>query len=304
MDCPRCPKLGHSCKRSDKKPRRQATSARALDFTRLIEDHYKSDHVRNYPARAGSKNPYHMTKPPVCDTVKFVTTFEQKLFRDPPRPIMPFQSEMKGAYSKKPLPFEGRLVFPPNPYRVCAMRAFGRDEQPPLVPEQPGMMKNLDIYMTTSRADYIPYSVIQQRGIACKDIVTYYDSVGVPRGGKGYGPKKDTKIEPIVKTKKAVYNRKWKKVQNPLQTIPHRAFKSEYSENYQPSTKSEMEAYSNLSTVATFPSISHISPWQNICPPGMYCTETCHIGTGYPIHAVIETTPPKREYKHTIGCKC
>lgn len=95
---------------------------------------------------------------------------------------MPFQSEMKGAYSKKPLPFEGRLVFPPNPYRVCAMRAFGRDEQPPLVPEQPGMMKNLDIYMTTSRADYIPYSVIQQRGIACKDIVTYYDSVGVPRG--------------------------------------------------------------------------------------------------------------------------
>lgn len=30
------------------------------------------------------------------------------------------------------------------------------------------------------------------------------------------------------------------------------------------------------------------SVWQELEPPGMYCTETCHIGTGWPVNCIID----------------
>lgn len=43
------------------------------------------------------------------------------------------------------------------------------------------------------------------------------------------------------------------------------------------------------STDVHFPfTLTQAGPWQTLCPPGMYSTEYCHIGTGWPVRTVID----------------
>ncbi|CAG2061490.1 unnamed protein product [Timema podura] len=40
--------------------------------------------------------------------------------------------------------------------------------------------------------------------------------------------------------------------------------------------------------VEGFPAIPRASPWENLSSPNMYCTEYCHLGTGWPVRAVVD----------------
>lgn len=40
----------------------------------------------------------------------------------------------------------------------------------------------MDPYMTTNRLTYVPFTIDQQDGISRKDIITFYDASGFPRG--------------------------------------------------------------------------------------------------------------------------
>lgn len=50
-------------------------------------------------------------------------------------------------------------------------------------------------------------------------------------------------------------------------------------------------------------SLPNASLWQNLSPPAMYCTEYCHIGTGWPTSAVIEPKKPKEYERMTTVCE-
>lgn len=49
-------------------------------------------------------------------------------------------------------------------------------------------------------------------------------------------------------------------------------------------------------------SLSEASPWQNLAPPAMYCTEYCHIGTGWSTRSVVEPGLPKKYLAHQPCC--
>lgn len=54
----------------------------------------------------------------------------------------------------------------------------------------------LDPYSTTSELTYIPYTKDAQNGVAKKDIITYYDVLGLPKGPRGFGPRVSTHLLP------------------------------------------------------------------------------------------------------------
>lgn len=64
------------------------------------------------------------------------------------------------------------------------------------------------------------------------------------------------------------------------------------------------DQYPNLQTTDVhFPvSLTQAGPWQNLCPPGMYCTEYCHIGTGWPVRSVINIEKEIKDLKLRKRC--
>lgn len=56
---------------------------------------------------------------------------------------------------------------------------------------------------------------------------------------------------------------------------------------------------------AEFPdSLPQASPWQNLAAPAMYCTEYCHIGTGWPVDATVDIeVHPQTEIVHNEPCQ-
>lgn len=63
---------------------------------------------------------------------------------------------------------------------------------------------------------------------------------------------------------------------------------SEYQGRYRLQTKSDLYPYIQVNDIDFPDSLSRASQWQTNCPPGMYRTEYCHIGSGLPIRSVID----------------
>lgn len=73
---------------------------------------------------------------------------------------------------------------------------------------------------------------------------------------------------------------------------------SEYQSNYYMKTNHDIYPKLFQSGEEFSDSLPQAGLWQNLAPPAMYCTEYCHIGTGWPTSAVIE--PKKQEYYDKI----
>ncbi|KAJ8965905.1 hypothetical protein NQ314_003846 [Rhamnusium bicolor] len=93
---------------------------------------------------------------------------------------------------------------------------------------------------------------------------------------------------------KSVYNKAVFKFQFPLKLlsrcqkhIPHLGLQSEYQGNYKLQISSDLYPYLYTTGVPFDESLSGAGPWQNLCPPGMYCSDQCHIGAGWPVRAVV-----------------
>lgn len=78
--------------------------------------------------------------------------------------------------------------------------------------------------------------------------------------------------------------------------------KSEYRDNYISQTYSNIFPYLFEIGVEFPDSLPGPSKWQTFAPPGMYCTENSHIGTGWPVTAIIDPGLPKELVPHKPCC--
>lgn len=78
--------------------------------------------------------------------------------------------------------------------------------------------------------------------------------------------------------------------------------KSEYQGNYKHQSYSDLYPYLFENGIRFEDSLSDASPWQCLPAPGAYCTEACHIGTGWPIRAVVDPGLPKEYPIHKPCC--
>ncbi|XP_017770114.1 PREDICTED: uncharacterized protein LOC108557912 [Nicrophorus vespilloides] len=278
---------------------RVKTTTKSVQNPVFKDDFYVSDYGKNYLAKKSVKDPLDLQVPTNFWKVHYFRDIQEKLTQDPPRPIATKKSVTQEDYDRKFAKYESRSVFPPNPYKYCELRNYGKDEQPPLRPEENGFMKNCDIYFTTSRASFVPYDQIKQNGIAKKDIITFYDGSGVPRGSKGYGPKNDIHIGPFNARREPPILRK-KKLPLHSETIPHRSYLSEAKEEFCNQTYSVFHPYLFENGVDYKAVLADATAWQTMAAPGMYCTESCHLGTGWPVRSVIELKKPKKLITHNI----
>lgn len=78
---------------------------------------------------------------------------------------------------------------------------------------------------------------------------------------------------------------------------------SEYQGHYKAPTYSNIYPYILTTDVDFSDSLPEAGPWQARCPPGMYCTDYCHIGSGWPVRAVVDIEISDKELKpHTHTC--
>ncbi|KAF5274795.1 hypothetical protein FQR65_LT00378 [Abscondita terminalis] len=242
-----------------------------------------------------------------AEEINHLRSVQEKLFRNPP-PVKPLNlSETKETYIHRYVKFPEREVFPPEPYAICKISALGRDEQPAVRPEQRGYWKLTDPYVSTTRATYVPFTINQQNGIAKKDIITYYDASNLPKG-KGFGPQEGPIPGKLVPSKalpmrdprpfrRHPFN---KYIHESEKRVPNFGKTSETKASYVRQSFSEFLPYIFQPGVEFPDSLAKSSPWQDLAPPGMYCTEYCHIGSQMSVNSIIENLPP--HYAKHIPC--
>lgn len=76
---------------------------------------------------------------------------------------------------------------------------------------------------------------------------------------------------------------------------------SEYQDHYIKQTFSYMYPYLEDRCTDFDDSLSPASRWQNLSPPGMYCSEYCNIG-GLSVRRVVDQTTPAKEIVRTKKC--
>lgn len=77
---------------------------------------------------------------------------------------------------------------------------------------------------------------------------------------------------------------------------------SEYQGHYKPQTFSDIYPYLQMNDVDFPESFAQASPWQNVCAPGMYWTEYCHIGSNRPVRSVVDIEKPIKDLKPHLPC--
>lgn len=73
---------------------------------------------------------------------------------------------------------------------------------------------------------------------------------------------------------------------------------SEYQDSYIKQSFSDLYPYLFQSGEEFKDSLPEASPWQNLVAPGMYCTEYCHIGTGWPVESTVDVEVHRKEIVH------
>ncbi|GJQ76566.1 hypothetical protein Trydic_g2263 [Trypoxylus dichotomus] len=271
------------------------------------EEHYKSVYTVGYSTKQGDGHPSgYVPRPIPLQNVDFLRNVQEKMFKEPPPPISPGISETKREFYAKDFTQDSRQVYPPNDFAYCEIKSLGRDEQPTIRPEHSGYYRHMDPYVTTNRITHLPFTIDQQDGLSRKDIVTFYDASGFPRGGKGYGPKNSSELisrtqigEMVDRTvfKSKAYN---KILPRFMKRIPNYGMQSEYQRKYTkqtyydsfPTIHSTLEDYDE--------SLPKAGPCQTLVAPGMYCTDYCHIGSGWPVRAVVEPKKPEKYMERDV----
>ncbi|XP_044746865.1 uncharacterized protein LOC123308320 [Coccinella septempunctata] len=244
------------------------------------------------------------TQTRVCDSYRkaprknkdYTRNIEESMFAHPPRPITPKISEMKDNFRINYLNLDSREVIPPAISAVCPVQGLGRDEQPPVRPENPGFWKWLDPYMTTNKSTHIQFNKTQCKN-AKKDFPTYYNTNGKwPGFDETLPPASGNKsVIDHVPFKHQFPNRNLPKI---VHRVPHSGITTEYSSNYQINSKSDLAPYIQAPGEEFPESLSGSSAWQNLAAPGMYCTEYCQLGTTKSARNIIAIDKPKSTIVH------
>lgn len=163
----------------------------------------------------------------------------------------------------------------------CPVRALGREEFPSVPANEPGYSKHLDIFVSTTQLGHPRFTLNQQNGVARKDIRTFYDTNGTPKC-RGFGPKATMPIGAYFHRNKTEEDRVRQKS---ICRVPYFGKKSEYNAKYDHVLTNLMHVREEIQ----FPPIIQISKFDVLAAPAMYCTENCHIGTGWPVKASVNT---------------
>ncbi|KAF5281808.1 hypothetical protein FQA39_LY05022 [Lamprigera yunnana] len=219
--------------------------------------------------------------------------FQEKIFRTPPPLKGTKLSASKESYQEF-ANIGSAKVFLSEPYVECEIKALGRDEQLPRPLEEKGYWKLLDPYLSTSRATYIPFNVNRQNGVK-KDIFTLHN------GAKATGFEVSS-METLVSKSMAMHDKlpfkvhpSSGKIREMKKAIPNFGKKSEMKASYVNQSFSNMFAYLYQNEIIYPDSLPKATAVQNSSSSGMYCTESCHLGTGRAVNTVIDYGLPHKK---------
>nr|CAD7441479.1 unnamed protein product [Timema bartmani] len=158
----------------------------------------------------------------------------------------------------------------------CQSRGLGRDEQPVILPQVGSIVRLMDPYISTTHLVHTPFSAQQLSGVAKKDAITFYNAEG---SSIKNGPVYDERVFTTKATNRTVPNL--------VPRVPHKGMETEHQAQYQ-LPLDDFYHCRWYAGVEGFPAIPRASPWENLSSPNMYCTEYCHLGTGWPVRAVVD----------------
>ncbi|CAH1114537.1 unnamed protein product [Psylliodes chrysocephalus] len=230
--------------------------------------------------------------------------FQECRSKGPPPSVPIRSSEMKESFGFPPWTPATRELLPPDITARCEITCVANSLQPAIPPQKPGYTKLLDNYMSQNSLDFRPYDevdFVRSR----RDLPTRYNIIGTY-------PKSKYLLGGNLTGNKEVFDKQVMKPQYPnknisrgWQRVPHRGMQSEYGGSYTTQTFSDVYPYLyDNGVIFPSPTEGDCGPWQIYAIPAMYCTDYCHIGSGYPIRSVLNCITKDRKYPHTPADPC
>ncbi|XP_019877299.1 uncharacterized protein LOC109605169 [Aethina tumida] len=251
---------------------------------RIRSEGFKTSYQSAYVLKADQDHPSNkIGKAPHKND--FVKSVEEKLLTNPPPTDKIRISEMKDNYRMhycKPEIHEvGTTIKAASTYNANV-------EKTEMPIAGPGVLKHFDIYMTENKLKYPSFSS-EELKMARTPLITYYNATGKCKGFDG-------ELRPSEKPPTQ------KLLSRAMPRVPNFGMSSTYKEAYKDQNYSELYPFINSKNalVKYDSDKDSAGPWQNTCAPGMYCTESCHVGTGWPVSAVIEIEKTPTTIPHNV----
>ncbi|XP_019877304.2 uncharacterized protein LOC109605174 [Aethina tumida] len=251
---------------------------------RIGSEGFKSSYQSAYVRKPAQDDPlYKIGKAP--HTNDFVKFMQENLLANPPPMDKISISEMKDNYRMNFYKPEIREI---GTTIEVSSTYDGNVEKSDLPTAGPGVLKHFDIYMTENKLKYPSYSPKELK-MAGTHLITYYSATGKWKGFDG-------ELRP---SEKPPTQRLLSKA---MPRVPNFGMRSTYKETYKDQNYSELYPFVNSKNalVKYDSDKDSAGPWQSTCAPGMYCTESCHVGTGWPVSAVLEIEKTPTTIPHNV----
>ncbi|KAI4491756.1 hypothetical protein M0804_003148 [Polistes exclamans] len=169
----------------------------------------------------------------------------------------------------------------PTDDAICPIVNTGKHEFPTIALNKLGFYKHLDPLVSITKMTHINFTTNQRasnvvgKNINKKSKCHNFLPKSIPTKGPLPFPR-CTPNPPLIYPKR-------------LCVIPYKGYTSTYKTHYD-------YVLTNLTSyhaVAKFPTVFKLSRNDVYKTPSMYCTEQCHVGTGWPIRAAIDLGPIK-----------
>ncbi|XP_069703651.1 uncharacterized protein [Periplaneta americana] len=190
----------------------------------------------------------------------------EKLCMNDWSPMKLGSTEYATQYMRKEVMHPVEHVTTPGLLSECKSRGLGRDEQPAVPPSANSFAKHLDPYISTT---HLVHSTVH-RGHTSDDRTDVTPILPMRK-------------EPIFDTSVFKTKATNRTVPKFMCRIPHKGKCSETQDKYVHPYHHTTWHY-DTKFPATVPAASL---WETLSAPNMYCTEYCHIGTGWPVRTAV-----------------
>ncbi|XP_044264950.1 uncharacterized protein LOC123011536 [Tribolium madens] len=253
----------------------------------IRNEEFETWYSKEYPRKVIL--PDQLFRPPQNQCLEYLRNVEEKLFVNPPPPIALPLSEMKDSFRMNYIPPSIEEVKAPVVTAKCHVSKLGCEQQPAIQPHTKGFWKWTDPYLTVYKSEYIHHEDLPD-----DKTLTFYN-----QGEFDLPPSSGNKTmfdRQIFKNVLPV-----RLMSRSLKRVPNFGMQSEYQDHYIKQTFSYL--YPHLQDRCTLfeDSLSEASRWQNLPPPGMYCSEYCNIG-GFSVRRVVDQSTPTKEIVRTKKC--
>ncbi|XP_063916359.1 uncharacterized protein LOC135132252 isoform X2 [Zophobas morio] len=233
----------------------------------IKDEEFKTVYFEEYPRKIIV--PEQGYRPPQYDYLQYLRNVEEQLLVNPPAPIAFQLSEMKDSFRMNYRTPKFDECKAPCELARCYITKLGVEQQPAIPPHGKGFWKWTDPYLTVSKSTHIPFPLVNDK--LNEKIITLYNEsefdLPPPSGNKTMFDKCTFKnMLPVRLLARSV------------KRVPHFGMHSEYQDHYVKQTFSYLHPYLEDRCTEFEDSLPEANRWQNLSPPGMYCTEYCNIG--------------------------